>query len=66
MLLKGVKNFKFDLSLADNASCTKYSSWDTNNTCFSSAYFAEDICCLAMRGDAGSQNNFDNPFNTSD
>jgi hypothetical protein len=65
-MLKGVKYFKFDVSLADKPSCQKYSNWDGKSSCFNSQYFSEEVCCLAMRGDAGSENNFNYQFSTSE
>jgi hypothetical protein len=53
LMIKGTKYFKFDVSLANRHSCSTYSTWN-NQGCFNSSLYADEICCIAMRGDAGS------------
>ena len=63
--MKKVKYFKFDASLANKASCQNFSTWKEEAECVNLPEYAEDMCCIAMRGDASSAPNFYYPFNTS-
>lgn len=62
---KGIDYFKIDVSMANRQSCEKYSTWDTKPKCIRTTEFIEDVCCLALRGDASSMLSFDYAFNTS-
>ena len=65
-LKKGVRVFKMDLSFTSQQSCVNQSTWKkTDNDCFYVDAYAEEICCLAFRGDASATPEYRYPFNTT-
>ena len=66
LLRRGVKYFKVDVSLADKESCTLNSDWNQTQKCYKTDQYAEEYCCLAMRGDASGRNHFEYAFSTID
>ncbi len=66
LLRRGVKYFKIDVSQANKESCLKNSDWNQSSKCYQTDQYAEEYCCLAMRGDTSGRNNFDYPFSTLD
>ncbi len=66
LLRRGVKYFKIDVSLANKESCIRRSDWNQTSKCYQTDQYAEEYCCLGMRGDTSGRNNFDYPFNTLD
>ena len=62
---KGIDYFKMDVSMANYQSCLQHSVWAKSTPCLNSSQYVEEICCLAMRGDASSRPNFVYDFNTS-
>ncbi len=65
MMYKGVKYFKLDVSMANRKSCTTHSTWNQSGPCFISNNYADQYCCLALRGDASSEPDFNYNFNTT-
>lgn len=64
LLRRGVKYFKHDVSLSNKESCIKNSDWNQSAKCYKTNQYAEEYCCLAMRGDTSGMFNFDYPFST--
>ncbi|EAR82672.2 hypothetical protein TTHERM_01099190 (macronuclear) [Tetrahymena thermophila SB210] len=65
-LIKGVNNFKFDVSVATQESCENHSTWNKNyQQCGYYGGFGMKTCCLALRGDCSQQPVFNYSFNTT-
>ena len=66
LLRRGVKYFKIDISLANRESCSKNSDWNQTQKCYRTNQYAEEYCCLALRGDTSGRDSFDYEISTLD
>lgn len=66
LIKRGIDYFKLDISMANRQSCIAHSTWDKTKSCIRTKNYIEDICCLALRGDASSRPSFTADFSTSE